>query len=299
MKARTGRSRVRQRLNCIWCKLAGAAPLRHVGIAEVARCCLLRYDGFKKRRVRRALRVEKAGDLVRVSVYGQTIYWFSSDNLTRLIQYYLETFDPGNPHYFESSRTTIATGDVVVDVGGCEGYFALKAAKHASKVVIIEPVKLFARCLRKTFESELVSGRVEVAAIVLGKENKEVLFVDSMDDPGLAHVLRADEDPSLASPVPQRTLDTFVADAGLHRVDFIKVDAEGAELDLIEGGRETIACHHPKIAIACYHRPEHANRIVELICGIAASYRYNLKGIVDFDGVPRPILAHFWHEERG
>lgn len=47
--------------------------------------------------------------------------------------------------------------------------------------------------------------------------------------------------------VKQSTLDTFVQDQDLERVDFIKMDIQGAEMDLILGAAETIRKFRPKI----------------------------------------------------
>ena len=45
--------------------------------------------------------------------------------------------------------------------------------------------------------------------------------------------------------VPVRTIDSL----GLKRVDFIKIDVEGMELEVLEGARETIATHKPHMLI--------------------------------------------------
>jgi FkbM family methyltransferase len=42
--------------------------------------------------------------------------------------------------------------------------------------------------------------------------------------------------------VPARTLDALFADEGIDRVDLMKVDIQGAERQLIEGGRRALAC---------------------------------------------------------
>lgn len=242
------------------------------------------------------MQVEGAGALLRVTLGERTIYWPSRDSLPRLLQFYLESFDPTNPHAFEAPGTVVDDGDVVLDIGGGEGYFALKALERASKVFILEPAKAWRRCLEKTFEAELAAGRVALVPILLGRENSEVSFVENENDPGLAHILRPGQAPSAASPVSMKTIDSFVAENDLERVDFIKADVEGAEIDLIKGAKETLAHMRPKIAITTYHHIDHANLLVELILSLVPAYRYHVKGAVDFPGGPRPVVAHFWCE---
>lgn len=51
-------------------------------------------------------------------------------------------------------------------------------------------------------------------------------------------------------------LDTYVLKKDLPRVDYIKLDIEGAELDMLHGAIRTITLWKPKMAICAYHKPE-------------------------------------------
>ena len=44
-----------------------------------------------------------------------------------------------------------------------------------------------------------------------------------------------------------RTLDSVVEQLKLDAIDFIKIDAEGAEMDILRGGKQTLEKFHPKI----------------------------------------------------
>lgn len=45
------------------------------------------------------------------------------------------------------------------------------------------------------------------------------------------------------------TLDAFVAEQGLERVDVVKIDVEGAELSVLRGAGAVLAAHHPKVVL--------------------------------------------------
>jgi FkbM family methyltransferase len=46
-----------------------------------------------------------------------------------------------------------------------------------------------------------------------------------------------------------RTVDDYAEEAGLGRVDFVKIDVEGADLDVLQGARSTLARHRPVLLV--------------------------------------------------
>lgn len=61
------------------------------------------------------------------------------------------------------------------------------------------------------------------------------------------------------------------------RAGFIKFDVEGAELEAIRGGRETIKKHGPILMVSCYHRSEDLFVLPEEILGIRSDYRMYIR----------------------
>jgi FkbM family methyltransferase len=49
--------------------------------------------------------------------------------------------------------------------------------------------------------------------------------------------------------VPLDTLDAWAAAAGLERLDFVKIDVEGCELQVLDGGRATLARFRPALVV--------------------------------------------------
>ena len=66
------------------------------------------------------------------------------------------------------------------------------------------------------------------------------------------------------------SIDDFLAG---QKVDFIKLDVEGAEADVLRGAAGTIAKHKPVIAISCYHHPEDLWVLPRLIHQLEESYQ--------------------------
>ncbi|MBT0666521.1 FkbM family methyltransferase [Geobacter pelophilus] len=69
------------------------------------------------------------------------------------------------------------------------------------------------------------------------------------------------------------TVDEFVAAEHLERVDFIKLDVEGVELDAIIGAKKTIETFRPKMAVSLYHNLVDLTELPLMLHSMAA---YNL-----------------------
>jgi FkbM family methyltransferase len=72
------------------------------------------------------------------------------------------------------------------------------------------------------------------------------------------------------------TIDDMVRDRKLNRIDFIKMDIEGAELNAICGAAETIRRDKPKLAIALYHSFADFIRLPKKIIELNPHYRLYL-----------------------
>ena len=79
------------------------------------------------------------------------------------------------------------------------------------------------------------------------------------------------------NPVPGVRIDDFVRDRGIERVDFIKMDIEGAEMEALEGCVETIRAHRPKLALSAYHKPEDLHLIISTVNAMQPGYRFYMR----------------------
>jgi FkbM family methyltransferase len=69
------------------------------------------------------------------------------------------------------------------------------------------------------------------------------------------------------------------------RINFIKLDIEGAELKALEGAENLIIRDQPKLAIACYHLLEHYWEIPKLVLSFNPNYRIGFDHYSEyFDG---------------
>lgn len=65
------------------------------------------------------------------------------------------------------------------------------------------------------------------------------------------------------------TIDAFIAEHGIPRVDFIKIDTEGYEARILKGARESIKKWKPVVSMSAYHNlndKEDLPRVIKEIC---------------------------------
>ena len=119
--------------------------------------------------------------------------------------------------------------------------------------------------------SEALGARVTVIDKALAHESGQSL---SYADHGPASILT----PLMpgGNQAETLTIDDLVARENLARVDFIKMDIEGAELAALQGARHTIQRFKPKLAISVYHRPHDLFEVPRLIQQLNESYEFFL-----------------------
>lgn len=121
-----------------------------------------------------------------------------------------------------------------VDVGGHVGTFAFYLAKRFDSVHSFEPVALFRECFARNVEAE----NVVLHPCALGAKPGGVSMHIVQSDTGGTYV-------SGGGDIEMRTLDSFE----FRDVDYLKIDAEGYERQIIEGGRETIMRWRPTVMV--------------------------------------------------
>ncbi len=144
--------------------------------------------------------------------------------------------------------------DVVLDIGGCWGdtalYFACKVGEEG-KVYSFEfiPGNIDIHKLNQSFNEHLQKQIQIIDKPVFNKSGKDVFYKDF----GPGSRIEFEPFEGLSGQTKTITIDDFVSHSDIKRIDFIKMDIEGAEPYALEGAIETIKKFKPKLAIAIYH----------------------------------------------
>ena len=152
-------------------------------------------------------------------------------------------------------RDHVKKGDIVFDCGAHVGVFTDMALQRgASKVVAIEPDPLNLECLRRNFPSEIASGKVVLVPKGVWSTEKILTLYTGTENSGTNSMVFHHKGGEIK--VPVTTVDRIVEDLRLDRVDFIKMDIEGAEREALRGGIRTLARDFPTLMLDMYHLPD-------------------------------------------
>ena len=126
----------------------------------------------------------------------------------------------------------------VLDVGAHAGEFSLLALNEGRTVYAVEPDPDALACLKRNLEGR--DSLIVIDALVWNAE-EELTFslAASLAD---SSVFGADRPENATGAVRRRatTLDRIAGDHGIDALAFLKCDAEGAEPEALEGGRELL-----------------------------------------------------------
>lgn len=176
---------------------------------------------------------------------------------TRYINYFPSTYESDN---FNFLRQHCKAGDVVLDVGAHIGLFSSIAAKiagPAGKVYAFEPSPKTNALLKKTISINKLQSVVQVRSEAMGNEvGKTVFYISDGEADNSNSMISYMQDRKLHGiDVTILTIDALVKQEHLSKVNFIKIDVEGAEYDAIRGAGETLKNLRPACILAIHPDP--------------------------------------------
>ena len=160
--------------------------------------------------------------------------------------------------------------DTFVDIGANVGGWLLNIQHKFKNKIVFEPNTKALHALKENVrlnnvENTIISGK----ALSNKTGTSKLLLFDSCPSHSTLMTKHPTEDTVGAvdgsEVVPITTLDKYLTSITYaNNIDFIKIDTEGLEVEVIEGALATIAIHSPKLIIEI-HLDGHADRIRELL----------------------------------
>jgi FkbM family methyltransferase len=133
---------------------------------------------------------------------------------------------------------TPRSGELVVDVGAHIGVYTLRAARAGARVLAFEPNPETASILDENIQ---LNGFRDVAVrrVALGGSKDVVQLHIPSDFAGRASIPHARPSDTVRS-VPMERLDDVMEELGVGEVDWLKIDVEGAEAEVLAGAGRTL-----------------------------------------------------------
>ncbi len=180
---------------------------------------------------------------------------------------------------YEVSPVLLQENDIVIDCGSNIGLFSIIAANRCAKSYAFECVPSTYHYINQICKKY---NNIELVKKAIGAFVSKVRF--SMDedlncnnrivweDGEIGHNPVKFGAPENFQLVDMITIDEFVKEYKLDKVDFIKADIEGAERDMLRGAQETLRKYAPKLAICEYHMLDDPEVLEKLILDANPNY---------------------------
>jgi 23S rRNA U2552 (ribose-2'-O)-methylase RlmE/FtsJ len=158
----------------------------------------------------------------------------------------------GFTYFFK--EVIVNQSDVVIDLGAAPGDFSAVCIENgAAKVFAFEPETSEGFDLVRT--SQLNGNKIEIIRKYCAAKSDKLANSISLDD--------------------------FVEENHLAKIDFIKADIEGAEVAALIGAKNVLKKYKPKLAFCTYHSRKDEDNIEKVITQANPNYKiYKQKGII-------------------
>lgn len=179
------------------------------------------------------------GKGVKRNIGGETIRFPS-----RFSRYYESNYEPETFKFF---RENLKLGDTVLDIGAHIGLFSVLISRlvgKQGKVFSFEPTPFTRSILQEVINLNEVSDIAKVRGEAVSDKKGNAFFYDTETEISNANSLVKTDLGKKQIEVSLISVDEFVNENNL-KINCLKIDVEGAELNLLKGAKETFLNHRP------------------------------------------------------
>jgi len=185
-----------------------------------------------------------------------------------------------NQYSFSNTGIEIGVkeGDVVIDAGACWGDTALNFARKIkgkgmvySFEFVPKNIELFQKNI--ALNPKLANNITLINSPLWDADDQQIYYLDK----GPSTTVFLEEIHNYTGIAKTITIDSWVEQNNLPKVDFIKMDIEGAELKALQGAIKTIKKHKPTLAISIYHSFDDFTQIPKWIDNLDCGYKLYLE----------------------
>lgn len=150
------------------------------------------------------------------------------------------------PKHLSKCFQHIKEKNTAIDIGAHCGFWSFYLSINFNKIFAFEPVDIFRECFSKNIRSD----NVELMPFAIGETNKLISLDIDFKNTGATHI---SNNVTLKKKVVMKKLDEFK----FENLDFVKIDVEGYESNVVRGAENTFKIHKPIIII---EQKDHSRR---------------------------------------
>ena len=172
----------------------------------------------------------------------------------------------------------IDDGDIVIDVGANTGYYTLNIASKLKegKIISIEADPNTFKILEKNCNINKISNS-EIHNVACSNHEGNIDFFKTDKHSGINSILDQPEKNNFNKiKIKSNTLDNII-NSRFKKIDWIKIDVEGAELFVLEGAQETLNYTKHIIIEIHEHILEKNNQTSQQIINILKKNKFKIK----------------------
>ncbi len=166
---------------------------------------------------------------------------------------------------------------VFIDIGANLGVYSILMGKRLGNngtVLSIEPESHTVELLKQNVELNKLKNVFVVEKACSSKTGKSTLYLEGTTYSGGLHSLKKYGHHVSEMEIEVETLDSIFSRSELKKVDLIKIDVEGGELEVLKGAKKVLKNYHPRIICESLDKTSEEN-----IKGFLKKFKYHVKRV--------------------
>ena len=174
---------------------------------------------------------------------------------------------------------------VIIDVGAASGHFALMAARlfPGATIHAFEPSERQGILLSRNAKLNQI-GNLQIQPLGLWNRADQLAFRTNGAESSIESVSRFRGRLPFLEKVTVLPLDQWARNARPGKIDLIKMDAEGAEIEILEGAQAVLQRDRPQLLVQAYHLRDGV-RTLEPCASILQKLGYDTREFVTGSGL--------------
>ncbi len=210
------------------------------------------------------------------------------------------------PHMVNLLNALVDEESSILDVGANIGMTSIAMAQMAQRgrVVAVEPVKAAFEMLRGNV-GRAGLGNISFHNFALGDRTGSVVMQGNKDNASgsfVADLHTIEDSEHFLETVTMKRLDDAWSEFDMARLDLMKIDVEGYEIDVLSGAKELLRRYHPNVTLEMNYAAlnlwrgisvtEFASRLLEIFPHVFAVHEQKYRDLRDRADAHEVLFAH-------